>query len=78
MQRQRQKDVKEMARIVAALSAHACWLRHAAFSSVRLQARHLLSQIDETYFDSYSYFGIHRDMLGDKARKAISDVVVPG
>lgn len=22
-------------------------------------------QIDQTYFDSYSYFGIHRDMLGD-------------
>lgn len=25
-------------------------------------------RVDDTYFDSYSYFDIHREMLGDKAR----------
>ena len=28
----------------------------------------LAREVDDGYFDSYSYFDIHRDMIGDKAR----------
>ena len=39
--------------------------KRVSFSSVLTSEA---QRVDESYFDSYSYFDIHREMLGDKAR----------
>lgn len=76
MQGKRPKDKKEMAR---ARLIHPCdpIFRFSSLVSHRSSCRFSLStavQIDETYFDSYSYFDIHRDMLGDKVGHCSRDL----